>query len=334
VANGRDDTNSGGEPLPTSAGEEAIIDAAPVDPAALVSLGPDPIPAAHDSLDPETEFVAALADVPNISQASVWRDSAILIAGATAFLYIANHIYGATYLAFFDVSAGFHGFGLSNLAMIPFVVYLGILTFASLTYRTFRAKSKWRLIVGCIVPVLISATRPLTLMAYGAWFGADDLTMIFYTAVGLYVVLHFRSTWTDHLTKVEGSAEKFQALANRVNDHKLDTPAARTILRVERYAAARVWQLKSILFLACAYLIMVAGIPATAWFQAMESAQQDRYEPVAGLPARVPVYWVGDRVVFLTFDGATGCRVNVQITAAVQSVRDCGPSVRAVVNVP
>jgi len=58
------------------------------------------------------------------------RDSAIILAAGTGLLYLTGHVYVDAYLDTLGIGGGFHGVGISNLALIswPFVVAILMLT--------------------------------------------------------------------------------------------------------------------------------------------------------------------------------------------------------------
>lgn len=90
------------------------------------------------------------------------------------------------------------------------------------------------------------------------------------------------------------------------------------------------WRIRVFLAVISGYLTAILALPAAATVLAAAATASDAWGPVsADTPARVPVYWVGDRVVYLTTEGGS-CFVSVQIAGALQTKRKCPPLVTAI----
>lgn len=77
-----------------------------------------------------------------------------------------------------------------------------------------------------------------------------------------------------------------------------------------------------------AYLASASAVPAIATLSAVSATQGSWLRLESHSAARVPVYWNGDRLVYLTFEPA--CYVHVQIAGVEQARRTCPPLMREV----
>jgi hypothetical protein len=313
----------------------ASADDAPVDPATAIALpitAPQPTPTIVEAVGAAkgTSTADALADVdlPDTSSNGLVADSAIILGATTALLYVLSHVFGEVYLDTFGVEAGFHGFGLNNLAMIPFLAFVFAGVIAFLIADAFRSKS-WiyaLVITGCTI--VASAVPLISHMSAGQAAVPTDVGWILATLVVGGVMLRRRSTWTTKLENLDAALAKARSSLNSAHDKQIDTPQIRQLERIRGYLKVRVWQLRATVYIVAAYLVVVSVLPAYANRLALSMA--DHTSAFVALDAnsspRIPIYWVGDRVVFLTVRPNAGeCLVTVQIDGGVQTVRDCPP---------
>jgi hypothetical protein len=252
-------------------------------------------------------------------------------------LYLTSQIFGTAYLDFFDVS-GFHTLGLGTLGMLEYRWLVSLAWFVSMIRSTLRTTQRWRFAAGLAAILLAGTTKPLVVLGYRNSISPWDIDIAAY-AIGICIVLTMaRKRLGPHVQKIEAALAKANTLLPRVeklvknNLLKEDSLEIRLIRGARRYFVRRVWEMRVGGWILSGYISMFIAIPAMAWILAMTSVQQERYRSFdQNAPARVPVYWVGDRVVFLTFD--TGCFVHTQIAGVLQSKRSCGRYIRDVVDV-
>lgn len=290
------------------------------------------------SLDPLVEMEELLIDESIASEqapsmGSLVRDSAIVLAAATALLYLTSHVFGSEYLSFFEVS-GFNSFGVGTLAMIEYGWILWLIVFVDIVRLTLRTTGRARFIAGIGLIVVVSATRPLTILAYGNEVTIDDFGGFIAAAAICVVLTALWKRFGPHFASVEAGLAKTRRLLKRLKEERVSEATREVVLlkNSASYLAHRVWQIRVGTWIASGYITMAFAIPALAWIVAINSAKQERYDRIdQNTPARVPVYWISDRVVFLTFND--GCFVHTQIAGVLQSKRSCGRYIRAVVNV-
>src|SRR5688572_461082 len=111
--------------------------------------------------------VPSPADNPRSSPvAALLRDSAVLLAGATALLYLTSHLYATQYLSVFGVGAGFHGVSLAHLSMVPFLNYLLLVCVGWFIYDTLTEHRSRRFVLQLIVLVFLIGVKPIVDFAH------------------------------------------------------------------------------------------------------------------------------------------------------------------------
>jgi hypothetical protein len=247
------------------------------------------------------------------------RDSAVMIAGISGLLYLANHLYGGAYLGAVGVSLGFQGVGLSNLALMPlFSVFL----LASNTLGTYRMLTHKGVLIADIISVitlLILLCLPLmTALEHGA---TEDLALGLGLAVAWTVALiawmrFVRPHHVDILKEFEElqpHATKPTEDADRIKYEKARARAASVRLRI---------------ILSCAHASAVVYLTTLGRNDCLTLVASKNHKEWRVLdptgPARMPVYWIGDRYIYITNDGKE-CLVHVQIAGVEQARRNCTP---------
>lgn len=299
---------------------------------------PAPVPAPEESASParSTEDIA-----------SFLRDSAIVISLVSALLYLASHVFGVQYLAIFEIHAGFHGFGLTNLAMIPFELSLGLLIFAAGVYSTLTTSRTWGFVLGIAAMLAVGSTRTICVLAYGVEMAIDDAIPFFVSGmtcivlIGIHVSIIRRMPRFDEIVpELAAEAEKLERsfaeeLARLPEVKRLPLLERRYASKKEELARLTVkarsarWKYRIAIAVASAYFTVVFAVPSAATILALGATASDRWVPASDAAvSRVPVYWTDNRVVYLTTESGT-CFVSVQIEGVLQTKRECSPLVAA-----
>jgi hypothetical protein len=323
----------------------------------------EPTNAETDKAEPEADFGEAETSAHIVRLA---RDSGVALAGAAALLYLASHVYGTQYLELYGVEDGFHGFGLAHLAMIPLFSYVNLGCFGWVVYKTLSTESKLWLAVGNLLIIVVILVRLLYALAYGAGVEAVDVAALIIGAAVLIASLVLHRLVTPRIKKsVEAMAKALKArerleqssgqlakklelfgttLATRAdlnNEARSVRAEAADLLDLSKKSIAEGRQLvaqrnrldqryRLTLGLGAGLMSLAVALPALATIDAVSAAMQEHYAAIApNTSPRRPVYWVGDRVVYLTTEG-TKCYVHVQIANVEQSKRECPRLIAAV----
>jgi hypothetical protein len=275
------------------------------------------------------------------------RDSAIVISLVTALLYLASHVFGVQYLGIFEIGAGFQGIGLANLAMIPFELSLGLLIFAAGVYATLTASRPWVFVLGVAAMLAIGSTRTICVLAYGVEMAIDDAIPFFVSGMTCIVLASIHVLIIRRMPKLDEIVPELAA-----ETEKLEQAFAKELARLpevkrlplleRRYASKREelarltakaqsarWKYRIALAVVSAYFTAIFALPSAATILALGATASDRWVSTTdGAVSRVPVYWVDNRVVYLTTESGT-CFVSVQIEGVLQTKRECSPLVAA-----
>lgn len=265
------------------------------------------------------------------SRLTFLRDSAFALGAATALLYFTSAAYGETYLSVFEVSNGFHSFGLGNLAMLSVWELMGLIVFTFLLHAGCSSTKRRPVALAIVMVCVVGAYTPLSVVRYSHDVRGVDIAVLTATAVvGYGIVSRFYNDYAPNITKLERVLDKYRRLG--LTDAQAETLPLRNGIKATdavRYLTWRVWELRARTWLFCAYATMFVAVPALATWKAIEAAKQGHYvAPDAQSPVRVPVYWVGDRVVYITQDGS--CNVNIEIAGALKARHECGTLLTAV----
>lgn len=306
--------------------------------AATVAIDPEPIVAAAKEVTktPEEELRKLYEDFsfpPSTIDGGVWRESGVLLAAVSALLYLTSQVFGAAYLSFFGVKAYLEGWGLGHLGMlsIPVVFTTGII--AAFVHLILTVEKQRRSYMGAAVfVVVVGGARVLLKLDAIDTIRGDDFHPMFLSFVGWAAAYAWQRDSIPTIANLEQAAIRarniLDQLPSQLNDRGLS--AKRLIERLESYSVRRVRELRIRLWVLAAYVTMLSVIPFMAWMAAAGAAQQsyEQYRSVdLGAPPRMPVYWVGDRVVYITSEpikmagvqvGAR-CEVHVQIARVEQA---------------
>lgn len=264
------------------------------------------------------------------------RDSAVVLAAVTALLYLASHVYGAQYLTVFGVRSGFHGFGLVHLAMISLPEYIGLGAFTWIMYETLHARKRSRFVAGGVLLLAAIAARPVIVAYHGAGESSLDLDSTTISGLLLFgIFLYLRVKIAPQLQLIERRVAELDARCRNGEEHAGRVePAAR---RAAEQAHHRSRRHRIDLGIACGVMTVVLVLPPLATLDAIRASRQDGYmltappetSAPAAVPVRMPVYWIEDRLVYLTNTKQAGCRVHVQAGSTGESWRACTPLIEA-----
>jgi hypothetical protein len=114
------------------------------------------------------------------SEQYAWiRDTAIRLAGVSAMLYLASHIYGHSYLNQFGVRGGFQNIGISNLSMLGPLDCGYIIGFGSVVHWAINQQQVRRFIPSLAVALMINILFLIRLFNWlirvsGGWQDRDS----------------------------------------------------------------------------------------------------------------------------------------------------------------
>lgn len=272
---------------------------------------------------------------------AVWRESAVLLAATTALLYLTSQVYGGSYLSFFGVRGYFEGWGLGNLALVSIPGIVGIAASTLLVHAILNsAKHATAYYVGVAFVVVVGSIRAVAKLNAPDTIRFSDLSPIIIGLTAWFAANYWRGDAVARIGKLEKGAVNARNQLDQMPD--ADSPVKRLMERTHAYLSRRVWELRVRVWLLVGYVCMLTVVPSVAWIHAMGTANQEyaQFHPLSpGSPARLPVYWVGDRAVFVTFEPValrgvpfgTSCQVHVQMDGIEQTRFTCPDQVVAAI---
>lgn len=254
------------------------------------------------------------------------KDSAIILGGVTALLYLTSHFYGSIYLGVFNVRSGFQGFGLGNLSMFGTPHATAIVFCFTLVVSAMLTAQRWLLVLLLILIAMVAHTDLIILSyvrgglrwSYGYAFLPSILTIL--------IILW----WRRFFTRLEKRGLELQSKLKNI-DEKTNGPRSVT---TDKLRGRLNRDLSRTEFRTIIYTSLLAGA-LTVFNLANTISHSDAIlttylgqremlpEPPTG-KARIPVYWIGDRYVYVTNDGIT-CEVHEVIDSTEVGAHKCSP---------
>lgn len=274
--------------------------------------------------------LAQLADFSPPNSTTIWRDATVLLAAATALLYITSHVYGEAYLDVFDLELGFQNIGLGNLAMVPIFIYLILCGSALSLYGAFW-EQKTRRHIASVLIFAGGSIRPAVAIAYGTQPSANSGALFAGVVVVFIVFINTRPRFIENAKKLTDGLAKAKENSRRVRRLSPTAEWSLAAAAMEAYFSARLRLLKVSVAIMCSYLCMLTLLPSYALYAAYRAAASKNYVSILpDGPVQVPVYWVGDRAV-LILNSKSNCHIEAHIANVTQSRRVCNSFVKAAV---
>jgi hypothetical protein len=279
------------------------------------------------------------------------RDSAIVLGATTALLYLVGHVYCGIYLSLFGVRSGFAGLTLENLGMLganSLAVFTGSamtvwMLLGTIDLAGFRRTKIVRPIATVFV-LIISVTPTLVLLDNGARPPLETWVHLIVSVtlcILTYPVRRRLDKFDEEADQLKADAETVAAdLKAMVREMGVDPSAddrrnaelARTrvdsLMKQIRGLRSHVkWRRR----LGTAYIAAFIGLPTACFLDASQVVDDDQWQIVRAEAApRVPVYWSGDRLVFLTKEQGR-CFVSVETGETLRSKQRCSGFIARIV---
>lgn len=282
----------------------------------------------------EKEF-AAYSDTDGSSSLaeSMIKDSAFVLAAATALLYLTSLVIGSVYFRFFGIPMGFQSFGVGNLALLSPAEFCIAIVFALQANAALLAVKWYYYALGSVIFIAVGASQLIVTIFYGLPVGLGDCIYLFIAILSIFVLTHARMRMRVVFSKAQNGISLCEDRLPKIKKAELGVTGAAMATVVEvshRWFRKRVRQMKTMAWVLSAYLTMAVMVPALTWFLALMTAHEKSYvETSANAGVQLPVYAIEDRVMYLSREGKK-CLLNIQMSEDAKFKRLCAPMASAV----
>jgi hypothetical protein len=248
--------------------------------------------------------------VEGLSYAALIRETGIVLAAITGILYVASWLYSTMYLREFGVPVGFGGLGLGPLAMLDWFDYLLIVATVSVLYKTVFTAKTLEYVVGVLCFALVASSGTLVKLAYSGAIDVASPAVVGCAAVVAFVTMRAYRRIRELIGKLQTQLEKAESILK--DAASLDAEKQKEAERIKSTCISEIRRSKRYIWMFCSIITVSSVIPMVAKLEATrlsKPAHWIRLDPTS--EPRIPVYWVGDRVVYLTVE--KGCSVHMMI---------------------